>query len=223
MRRSHCNSSDFVTLKIPLAFGDSAAPCTMSLIACNSMWGLAPDGSAGATSSFPLPRRLFVTPVHGTAGEDDSPYTESSEQKLTTVRERFREREREKREVTGREHGGSSHYLNSHEKKQSTVLSWPRWLQPPETLLRRGASLNIPQFFFFFFFVSKAPPVVMLVLNLEARGPECWHTDSMERRHRPWCVSGCVCFHVCGQRTVRKREVGSLVLEVWHVWQFIIK
>lgn len=64
-----------------------------------------------------------MTPVHGTAGEDDSPYTESSEQKLTTVRERFREREREKREVTGREHGGSSHYLNSHEKKQSTVLS----------------------------------------------------------------------------------------------------
>lgn len=38
-----------------------------------------------------------MTPVHGTAGEDDSPYIESSEQKLTTVRERFREREGEER------------------------------------------------------------------------------------------------------------------------------
>lgn len=67
--RSLCNSSDFVTLRIPQVFGYSVSQCTMSVIACNSMWGLSPDGSAGSTSQYltpppPLPtRRLYVTPA----------------------------------------------------------------------------------------------------------------------------------------------------------------
>lgn len=55
--RSLCNSSDFVTLKIPLAFGYSA---TMSVIACHSMWGL----SDGSEHPPPIPTGDFLWPPH---------------------------------------------------------------------------------------------------------------------------------------------------------------
>lgn len=97
---SLCNSSDFVTLEIPLAFGCSATQCTLSVIACNSMWGLSPDGSAGSTSNPPsFPQETFCDPSTCCTQQKKKNLTnaECSKQKSMTAKECVCALERERR------------------------------------------------------------------------------------------------------------------------------
>lgn len=101
--RSFCCSSDFVTLKNPSGLWLQCN--SMSVITCNSVWGLSPDGSAGTTStSPPLPPGDFLWPCKCWTQQKTHWMQRAEIHGCVCVWER--------REVTGREHRGNSAYLN---------------------------------------------------------------------------------------------------------------
>lgn len=73
----------------------------MSAIACNSMWGLSPDGSAGSTSNSPLPQETFCDPCKCCTQQHKKTLTlhrvHRAEQKFMTVRKCVCIRDREER------------------------------------------------------------------------------------------------------------------------------